>query len=208
MLWYAGDEYEIWYAGLASELGEPRGQLCVEGNEIVPWECACDWDVSHGCSIDWEPALSLRCGITHEDGLAAKALDEEAMIEKTKEGAKVALWCKHISEMGYHAYFLGRYTRDQYEINHRPAYRKSDNEHISLWYDGRCWLAGLTTNVGSDMGAIAAQDDAMVPDKVAVSWQVSDEYGWRFADSLSCSTIRVTNDDRKITRAARRAVHA
>lgn len=81
--------------------------------------------------------------------------------------------------------------KDWKQVNFRPAYQKNDNEDIALWYDGRCWVAGFTENLGHDMGYVVAQDDSVVPESVAVPWQVNDERGrWPVADSLECRVPR------------------
>lgn len=194
MIWYAGAKERCWFAGIASELGESRGRLLVEGDARVPWQCTSTWEVSRNREVIWEPAPRVRCATDLFAEEAARELDERARADEVRGSAHIELRCRDRSELApRHENFMGSYKRikEWEKVNFRPAYRKDDNEELALWYDGRCWVAGFTENLGLDMGYVVAQDDSMVPENVAVPWQVNDEAGlWPIANSLECRVPR------------------
>jgi hypothetical protein len=183
MIWYTEDkEGGTWWAGIASEVGQAFGHFHVDGDGTVPWQCS-GWKICNLAHNGWVP-VSVRCSITPEDEHAAKAFDEEARMEKTQAAAQIALLSDNLHSRKE---FFGQYALLSEEVNHRPAYQKIDANYIALWYDGTNWLVGMTSNLGKDIGALVAQDDATVPYKVAAPWKVGRTRGWIVARSIVCS---------------------
>ena len=57
MLWHAGDS---WYVGYTSELGEPRGWVCVADGALTPETVALSWQVFDPNTGEWVVAPELR----------------------------------------------------------------------------------------------------------------------------------------------------
>lgn len=185
MIWYDGDG--CWFAGISSEVGQSRGRFVVQDYAASPWTITEPWEI-RGIETSWEIAPSIRCGIDAAAADAAYALAKDAAWE-LQAAANVV----HITNDGpamapLHARFMGAYVRiaDRL-VNWRPAYIKRRAAKFALWYDGRCWVAGFTKNLGRDTGFVVAQDDAIAPECVAVNWQILIEQEWPDAPTLRCA---------------------
>lgn len=188
MIWYDGDD--LWLAGIESEKGQCKGKIAVKAdhNNYVPWKSITYWLFLQSKKT----AFDLQCSNdikfeTIARKIMYKNMEEEKMIPKYIE-----LYSNNLKILkNLHKAFLGKYKINKKlgKINYRYSYTKANNKMISLWYDGRCWVFGLSDIIGRDQGYIVAQDDSISPNKINISWQINYNNNWMKTKSIFCRSI-------------------